>query len=88
MILVWKMSQKWKKINVKSDKIFIGNGAIEIIQAIIHRFAKNKIVVNIPTFSSYYDYDMENAHYTILGQYFSMISGRKLTAVNKYIKNT
>ena len=36
----------------------------------------------------YYDYDMENAHYTILGQYYKMISGRKLSAVSKYISNT
>ena len=36
----------------------------------------------------YYDYDMENAHYTILGQYYKMISGRTLSAVNHYTKNT
>ena len=43
-------------INVDSKQIFIGNGAIEIIQAIIHRYAKKKMVVNIPTFSSYYEF--------------------------------
>lgn len=43
-------------INIEAGKIFIGNGAIEIIQAIIHRFAKKKMVVNIPTFSSYYEF--------------------------------
>jgi histidinol-phosphate/aromatic aminotransferase/cobyric acid decarboxylase-like protein len=43
-------------INIDSKQIFIGNGAIEIIQAIIHRFAKKKMVVNIPTFSSYYEF--------------------------------
>jgi len=45
-----------KTINVPSEYIFIGNGAIEIIQAVIHNFVKGKIVVNIPTFSSYYEY--------------------------------
>jgi histidinol-phosphate/aromatic aminotransferase/cobyric acid decarboxylase-like protein len=43
-------------ININAKQIFIGNGAIEIIQAIIHRFAKKKMVVNIPTFSSYYEF--------------------------------
>ncbi len=43
-------------INIDPKQIFIGNGAIEIIQAIIHRFAKKKMVVNIPTFSSYYEF--------------------------------
>ena len=43
-------------LNVSSDKVFIGNGAIEIIQAIIHNFSEKKIMVNIPTFSSYYEF--------------------------------
>jgi histidinol-phosphate/aromatic aminotransferase/cobyric acid decarboxylase-like protein len=45
-----------KSINIDSKRIFIGNGAIEIIQAIIHRFAKKKMVLVIPTFSSYYEF--------------------------------
>lgn len=45
-----------KSVNVDAKNIFIGNGAIEIIQAIIHRFAKQTIVINIPTFSSYYEF--------------------------------
>jgi histidinol-phosphate/aromatic aminotransferase/cobyric acid decarboxylase-like protein len=45
-----------KSIQVPEENIFIGNGAIEIIQALIHNFVKGKIVVNIPTFSSYYEY--------------------------------
>jgi histidinol-phosphate/aromatic aminotransferase/cobyric acid decarboxylase-like protein len=45
-----------KSIQVPEQNIFIGNGAIEIIQAIIHNFVNGKIVVNIPTFSSYYEY--------------------------------
>jgi histidinol-phosphate/aromatic aminotransferase/cobyric acid decarboxylase-like protein len=45
-----------KAIKIPSKNIFIGNGAIEIIQAVIHNFVKGKIVVNIPTFSSYYEY--------------------------------
>jgi histidinol-phosphate/aromatic aminotransferase/cobyric acid decarboxylase-like protein len=45
-----------KNINIPSENIFIGNGAIEIIQAILHNFLNGKIIVNIPTFSSYYEY--------------------------------
>lgn len=43
-------------INVEFSNIFVGNGAIEIIQAVLHNFVKNKICVIIPTFSSYYEF--------------------------------
>lgn len=52
-VIAYLLSQS---IGIDYKKIFIGNGAIEIIQAIIHRFAKQKMVVNIPTFSSYYEF--------------------------------
>lgn len=45
-----------QNINIPAENIFIGNGAIEIIQAVLHNFLNGKIVVNIPTFSSYYEY--------------------------------
>ncbi|MBA3899826.1 MAG: histidinol-phosphate aminotransferase family protein [Bacteroidetes bacterium] len=43
-------------LNVNHQNIFIGNGAIEIIQAVIHNFTQKKIIINIPTFSSYYEF--------------------------------
>lgn len=43
-------------LNINPASVFIGNGAIEIIQAVIHNFVKKKIVINIPTFSSYYEF--------------------------------
>lgn len=43
-------------LNIDSKNVFIGNGAIEIIQAVIHNFTKRKIIINIPTFSSYYEF--------------------------------
>lgn len=43
-------------IGIHPDNIFIGNGAIEIIQTVIQRYTKSKIVINIPTFSSYYEF--------------------------------
>ncbi len=42
--------------NTDSRQIFAGNGAIEIIQAALHRFCGKKIALPIPTFSSYYEY--------------------------------
>ena len=41
---------------VDARNIFVGNGAVEIIQAILHNFVKKKLVVIIPTFSSYYEF--------------------------------
>ena len=41
---------------IPSKNIFAGNGAIEAIQAILHNFLAKKIVVIIPTFSSYYEF--------------------------------
>ena len=43
-------------IHLDSQYIFVGNGAIEIIQAIIHKFVSNKLLVILPTFSSYYEF--------------------------------
>tara|TARA_B100000212_G_scaffold340756_1_gene322163 strand:+ start:2152 stop:3318 length:1167 start_codon:yes stop_codon:yes gene_type:complete len=45
-----------KVININPKNIFVGNGAIEIIQACLHNFCGPKIIVNIPTFSSYYEF--------------------------------
>lgn len=45
-----------KRLNISSEYLFIGNGAIEIIQAILHRYVKGKIAIPIPTFSSYYEF--------------------------------
>jgi histidinol-phosphate/aromatic aminotransferase/cobyric acid decarboxylase-like protein len=43
-------------LNQETDSIFVGNGAAEIIQAILHRFTREKILVNLPTFSPYYEF--------------------------------
>ena len=57
-----------KAIGVNYENIFIGNGAIEIIQAVIQRFCK-KIVIILPTFSSYYEFvrdDQEVVFYNLV----------------------
>jgi histidinol-phosphate/aromatic aminotransferase/cobyric acid decarboxylase-like protein len=45
-----------KAIGVEEHNIFVGNGAIEIIQAVLHRFVKHRLCVVLPTFSSYYEF--------------------------------
>lgn len=52
--IVASVISKFTKINEKN--IFVGNGAIEVIQAIMYDFVDKKIVINIPTFSSYYEF--------------------------------
>lgn len=47
-------------LNIDAENLFIGNGAIEIIQAVIHNFTEKKILINIPTFSSYYEFARED----------------------------
>lgn len=49
-----------KHLNISSQNIFMGNGAVEVIQAVIHNFVKQKMIVNIPTFSSYYEFAKDN----------------------------
>lgn len=43
-------------LQINPLKIFVSNGAIEIMQAIIHKYVTGKIIVNIPTFSPYYEF--------------------------------
>lgn len=45
-----------KYLHIDSPHIFIGNGAIEVIQAVLHNFVRTNLVVPIPTFSSYYEF--------------------------------
>ena len=57
-----------KAIGANQKNIFVGNGAIEIIQAVLHRFVKKKICVIVPTFSSYYEFarpDTEVIYYRL-----------------------
>jgi histidinol-phosphate/aromatic aminotransferase/cobyric acid decarboxylase-like protein len=43
-------------LGLDPETVFIGNGAVEIIQAILHRFTGSSILVNLPTFSPYYEF--------------------------------
>lgn len=41
---------------VPAKHIFVGNGATEIIQAVLQSFTKKKILVPVPTFSPYLEF--------------------------------
>lgn len=43
-------------LDIDADRVFVGNGAIEIIQAVVHSFATRRLLVTLPTFSSYYEF--------------------------------
>ncbi len=43
-------------LGIGAESLFVGNGAIEIIQAVIHNFARRRVLVTLPTFSSYYEF--------------------------------
>jgi histidinol-phosphate/aromatic aminotransferase/cobyric acid decarboxylase-like protein len=45
-----------KAIKLDAKNIFVGNGAIEVIQAIMHSFVGKRVCIIIPTFSSYYEF--------------------------------
>ncbi len=48
------------RLQVSKESIIIGNGAIEIIQALLHNFVSTNLVICIPTFSSYYEFIKPN----------------------------
>ena len=43
-------------LGIDPARVFVGNGAVEIIQAVIHRLARRRVLVTLPTFSSYYEF--------------------------------
>lgn len=43
-------------LEIDPGKIFVCNGAIEAIQAVMHNFVGGKVIINVPTFSSYYEF--------------------------------
>ncbi len=49
-----------KSIGIDAKNIFVCNGAIEGIQAVIHNLLHGKLSIPIPTFSSYYEYCHKN----------------------------
>ncbi len=45
-----------RAVNIDREQIFVCNGAVEAIQAALHRFAGPRVAVILPTFSPYYEY--------------------------------
>jgi histidinol-phosphate/aromatic aminotransferase/cobyric acid decarboxylase-like protein len=57
-------------LGVPAEYLFVGNGAVEIIQAILQRFTGDTILVNLPTFSSYHEFIRSNTQvlYNVLSR--------------------
>jgi histidinol-phosphate/aromatic aminotransferase/cobyric acid decarboxylase-like protein len=71
-----------KTIGVDAKNIFVGNGAVEIIQAIIHRFTKKRMVIIIPTFSSFYEFALDKVDI----KYFTLKKSENFRLnINEYI---
>lgn len=59
-----------KYINVPSENILVGNGAIELIEKFVGKM-KGKIMISLPTFSSYYEFNSKDSEiiYSTKGLY-------------------
>lgn len=69
-------------IDVNPNCIFVGNGAIEIIQAVLHRYVQDNLCVVLPTFSSYYEFVKP----TTKVHYFNLFKENEFTfEVQKYL---
>ena len=78
---------------VSAENIFVGNGAIEVIQAVLHKFVSKRICIILPTFSSYYEFvndDTEVFYYNLqkednfrldVSKYLSFIKKNKINNV-------
>ena len=62
-ILAKKLS---KALNLNSDYVLIGNGAIQLIELILKEYTNKLKCIITPTFSTYYEIDSENIEYFIL----------------------
>ena len=75
------------RLQIAPGKIFMGNGATEIIQAIIHNFVKQKILIILPTFSAYYEFVKPGVeviyHYLERDQNFELDINRYLEFVKQ-----
>ena len=49
-----------KNLGINSEYLLLGNGAIQLIEIIMREFEGKKKCIITPTFSSYYEFDMEN----------------------------
>ena len=61
-------------LGLPPEYLFVGNGAVEIIQAILHRFTGDKILVNLPTFSPYHEFVRPDTQVV----YNLLLEGRRL----------
>lgn len=52
-----------KFLGINPENLLVGNGAIQIIELLLKEFAGKKKCIITPTFSTYYEFDIENIHF-------------------------
>jgi histidinol-phosphate/aromatic aminotransferase/cobyric acid decarboxylase-like protein len=81
-----------KQLDIQPGHVFISNGAIESIQAVLHRYTKGKMMCVIPTFSAYYEYatdEMEVVYYPLKKENnFNLDIDNYIESVNREKPNT
>ena len=72
---------------IEAKNIFVGNGATEIIQAVLQNFVKKKILVPVPTFSPYLEFTQKEVsvvrHQLLKEKDFRLDTRAFLTQVKK-----
>ena len=66
---------------IEAKNIFVGNGATEIIQAVLHNFVERKIIVPVPTFSPYLEFTpagVRVVHHELLKENSFVLDTKKL----------
>jgi histidinol-phosphate/aromatic aminotransferase/cobyric acid decarboxylase-like protein len=53
-----------RHLDLDPEAIFVGNGATEIIQALLHNYAGQHLLINIPTFSAFYEFALPQTRLT------------------------
>ncbi len=76
-----------KVLKTDPDTIFVGNGAIEVIQACMHRFAGKLVALPIPTFSSYYEFALKDTEILYFQLEESNDYNLNLDNFSEYIRN-
>ncbi len=81
-----------EQLRVPASHIFVGNGATEIIQAVLHGFAKRRVLIIVPTFSPYYEFVSPGVeisyHHLQKNQSFLLDSEAYLADVQRYQPQT
>lgn len=75
------------RFGLEAKNTIVGNGAIEIIQSVLQFFVRGKLLVMLPTFSSYYEYvsDETEVVFSNIIQVSEIISKVKKEKINNVV---